>query len=42
MLVKTDIGIYRCVEAKIVAFNLALYFNILLGRELSEVARYAA
>ena len=41
MLVKTDIGIYRRVEAKIAAFNLARYFNLVLGRELSEVARYA-
>jgi hypothetical protein len=41
MLVKTDIGIYRRVEAKIAAFNLARYFNLVLGRELSDVARYA-
>ncbi len=41
MLVKTDIGIYRRVEAKITAFNLARYFNLVLGRELSDVARYA-
>jgi hypothetical protein len=41
MLVKTDIGIYRRVEAKMAAFNLARYFNLVLGRELSEVARYA-
>jgi hypothetical protein len=41
MLVKTDIGIYRRVEAKVAAFNLARYFNLVLGRELSEVARYA-
>ena len=41
LLVKTDIGIYRRVEAKVTAFNLARYFNLVLGRELSEVARYA-
>ena len=41
MLVKTDIGIYRRVEAKITAFNLARYFNLVLGRDLAEVARYA-
>jgi Transposase DDE domain len=41
MLVKTDIGIYRRVEAKITAFNLARYFNLMLGRDLAEVARYA-
>jgi hypothetical protein len=41
LLVKTDIGIYRRVEAKIAAFNLARYFNLVLGRELSDVARYA-
>ncbi|WP_309714996.1 IS982 family transposase [Armatimonas sp.] len=41
MLVKTDLGIYRRVEAKVAAFNLARYFNLVLGRELSEVARYA-
>jgi hypothetical protein len=35
MLVKTDIGIYRRVEAKVTAFNLAL------GRQLADVARYA-
>jgi len=41
MLVKTDIGIYRRVEAKITAFNLARYFNLVLGYDLAEVARYA-
>jgi hypothetical protein len=41
VLVKTDKGIYRRVEAKITAFNLARYFNLVLGRELSEVSRYA-
>lgn len=41
MLVKTDIGIYRRVEAKITAFNLARYFNLALGKELADVARYA-
>jgi hypothetical protein len=41
MLVKTDRGIYRRVEAKVAAFNLARYFNLVLGRDLSEVARYA-
>ncbi len=41
MLVKTDIGIYRRVEAKVTAFNLARYFNLVLGRQLSDVARYA-
>lgn len=41
VLVKTDLGIYRRVEAKITAFNLARYFNLVLGRELSDVARYA-
>jgi len=41
VLVKTDIGLYRRVEAKITAFNLARYFNLVLGRQLSDVARYA-
>jgi hypothetical protein len=41
MLVKTDRGIYRRVEAKIAAFNLARYFNLVLGKSLSDVARYA-
>lgn len=41
MLVRTDLGIYRRVEAKVAAFNLGRYFNLVLGRELSEVARYA-
>jgi len=35
------IGFYRRVEAKVPAFNLARYFNLVLGRELSDVARYA-
>jgi hypothetical protein len=41
MLVKTDRGIYRRVEAKIAAFNLARYLNLVLGKTLSDVSRYA-
>jgi hypothetical protein len=41
MLVKTDIGIYRRVEAKVTAFSLARYFNLVLGHKLSDVTRYA-
>jgi hypothetical protein len=41
LLVKTDLGLYRRVEAKVTAFNLVRYFNLVLGRELSDVARYA-
>jgi hypothetical protein len=41
MLVKTDIGIYRRVEAKITAFNVARYFNLVLGKPLTDVSRYA-
>lgn len=41
LLVKTDWGIYRRVEAKITAFSLARYFNQVLQLEPLNVARYA-
>ena len=41
MLVKTDVGLYRRIEAKATAFSLARYFNRLLGLESMNIARYA-
>jgi hypothetical protein len=41
LLVKTDIGIYRRVEAKVTAFSLARNFDSVVGWELSDVARDA-
>jgi len=37
----TGIGLYRRFQAKITAFNLARYFNHVLGREPLDLARYA-
>jgi hypothetical protein len=41
LLVKTDWGIFRRVEAKITAFSIARYFNHVLGLEPMNIARYA-
>jgi hypothetical protein len=41
LLVKTDWGVYRRVEAKITAFSLARCFNQVLHMEPLNVARYA-
>ena len=41
LLVKTDYGIYRRTQAKITAFSLARYFNLVLGIEPMNIARYA-
>jgi hypothetical protein len=41
LLVKTDIGIYRRVQAKATAFSLARYFNDVLGVEPMNITRYA-
>lgn len=41
LLVKTDWGIFRRVEAKVTAFSLARYFNHVLGTEPMNIARYA-
>ena len=41
LLVKTDYGIYRRTQAKITAFSLARYFNLVLGIKPMDIARYA-
>jgi hypothetical protein len=41
LLVKTDWGVYRRVQAKATAFTLARYFNRVLGLEPMNIARYA-
>lgn len=41
LLVKTDIGIYRRTQAKITAFSLARYFNLVLAEKPLNIARYA-
>jgi hypothetical protein len=41
LLVKTDVGLYRRVQAKATAFSLARYFNRVLGLEPMHIARYA-
>jgi hypothetical protein len=41
LLVKTDWGLYRRVQAKATAFTLARYFNRVLGLEPMNLARYA-
>jgi Transposase DDE domain len=41
LLVKSDIGLYRRIQAKATAFSLARYFNDLLGIEPLNIARYA-
>lgn len=41
LLVKTDYGIYRRTQAKITAFSLARYFNLVLGTKPMDIARYA-
>jgi hypothetical protein len=38
---KTELGIYRRVQAKATAFSLARYFNRALGLDLLDLARYA-
>jgi hypothetical protein len=40
-LVKTDRGLYRRTQAKITAFSLARYFNLVLGTKPMDIARYA-
>jgi hypothetical protein len=40
-LAKTDIGLYRRVQAKATAFTLARYFNEALGLQPMNIARYA-
>jgi hypothetical protein len=39
--VKTDLGIYRRIQAKATAFSLARYFNRILGLDPMDIARYA-
>jgi hypothetical protein len=41
LAVKTEIGLYRRLQAKATAFSLARYFNRVLGREPLHIARYA-
>jgi hypothetical protein len=41
MLVKSDIGLYRRMQAKATAFSLARYFNQVVGCEPMNIARYA-
>lgn len=41
MLVKTECGVYRRVQAKATAFSLARYFNRVLNLDAMNVARYA-
>jgi hypothetical protein len=41
ILARTDIGLYRRVEAKVTAFSLARYYNRVLGLEPMNIARYA-
>jgi hypothetical protein len=41
VLARTDLGIYRRVNAKATAFSLARYFNRALGLEPMEIVRYA-
>jgi len=41
ILVKTDIGLYRRTQAKITAFSLARYFNLVLGAKPMDITRYA-
>jgi hypothetical protein len=41
ILAKTDLGIYRRLQAKATAVSLARYFNRALGLDLLGLARYA-
>jgi hypothetical protein len=41
LLVKTDLGIYRRLQAKATAFSLARCFNRVLGLDPMDIARYA-
>jgi len=41
ILAKTDLGIYRRLQAKATAFSLARYFNRVLGLDPMDIARYA-
>lgn len=41
LLVKTDFGIYRRIQAKATAFSLARYFNDVLGIAPMDITRYA-
>jgi hypothetical protein len=41
ILAKTDLGIYRRLQAKATAFSLARYFNRVLGLDPMDLARYA-
>jgi hypothetical protein len=41
ILVRTDIGLYRRIQAKATAFSLARYFNHILGRQPMNIAAYA-
>lgn len=41
LLVKTEWGLYRRTQAKATAVTLACYFNRVLGREPTDLARYA-
>jgi hypothetical protein len=41
ILARTDIGLYRRVQAKATAFSLARYFNQVLGMEPMNIAAYA-
>jgi hypothetical protein len=41
ILARTDIGLYRRVQAKATAFSLARYFNQVLGRDPMSIAAYA-
>jgi hypothetical protein len=40
-LARTDLGLYRRIQAKATAFSLARYFNAALGLEPMNIARYA-
>jgi hypothetical protein len=41
MLARTDIGLYRRVQAKTTAFSLIRYISDMMGWEPKDIARYA-
>jgi hypothetical protein len=41
MLVRSDLGVYRRTQAKGTAYCLGRYFNLVLGIEPNNIARYA-
>jgi hypothetical protein len=41
ILARTDLGIFRRVQAKATAFSLVKYFNLAIGKENANIASYA-